>query len=66
MYTTAVLAPTRSANLAILAQSAIRSLAYTPDKGNTVGSHKIQLTVPNQKDLIIQARDGYYYGQYSS
>jgi len=39
------------------------SLAYTPDKGNTVGYHKLLLTVPKQKDLIIQARDGYYYGQ---
>lgn len=39
------------------------SLAYTPDKGNTVGYHKIHLTVPNQKDLVITARDGYYYGQ---
>ncbi|MGB2624600.1 MAG: VWA domain-containing protein [Candidatus Acidiferrum sp.] len=39
------------------------SLAYTPDKGNTIGYHKIQLTVPKQKDLIVQARDGYYYGQ---
>lgn len=39
------------------------SLAYTPDKGNTYGYHKIQLTVPKQKDLVILARDGYYYGQ---
>jgi VWFA-related protein len=39
------------------------SLAYTPDKGNTVGYHKLQLTVPKQKDLIIHARDGYYFGQ---
>jgi len=39
------------------------SLAYTPDKGNTVGYHKIHLTVPAQKDDIITARDGYYYGQ---
>jgi VWFA-related protein len=39
------------------------SLAYTPDKGNTVGYHKIHLTVPNQKDVVIAARDGYYYGQ---
>jgi len=39
------------------------SLAYTPDKGNTVGYHKIHLTVPNQKDDVITARDGYYYGQ---
>jgi VWFA-related protein len=39
------------------------SLAYTPDKGNTVGYHKIHLAVGKQKDLIIQARDGYYFGQ---
>ena len=39
------------------------SLAYTPDKGNTVGYHKIHLTVPNQKDAVVTARDGYYYGQ---
>lgn len=39
------------------------SLAYTPDKGNTVGYHKIHLTASNQKDLVITARDGYYYGQ---
>jgi VWFA-related protein len=39
------------------------SLAYTPDKGNTVGYHKIHLAVAKQKDLTIQARDGYYYGQ---
>ena len=39
------------------------SLAYTPDKGNTYGYHKIQLTVPKQKDLVILVRDGYYYGQ---
>src|SRR5271167_4702017 len=39
------------------------SLAYTPDKGNTVGYHKIHLTVGKQKDLVVQARDGYYFGQ---
>ena len=39
------------------------SLAYTPDKGNTVGNHKIHLVVPKQKDLVAQARDGYYFGQ---
>lgn len=39
------------------------SLAYTPDKGNTIGYHKIHLTVPNQKDYVATARDGYYYGQ---
>jgi VWFA-related protein len=39
------------------------NMAYTPDKGNSVGYHKIHLTVPNQKDLVVTARDGYYYGQ---
>lgn len=39
------------------------SLAYTPDKGNTVGYHKLLLTVVKQKDLVVQARDGYYFGQ---
>jgi len=39
------------------------SLAYTPDKGNTVGYHKIHLAVPKQKDLEVRARDGYYFGQ---
>jgi VWFA-related protein len=39
------------------------SLAYTPDKGNTVGYHKIHLAVGKQKDLTVQARDGYYFGQ---
>ncbi len=38
------------------------SLAYTPDKGNTVGYHKINL-VAKPKDLVVQARDGYYFGQ---
>jgi VWFA-related protein len=39
------------------------SLAYTPDKGTTVGYHKILLTVPKQKDVVVHARDGYYFGQ---
>jgi VWFA-related protein len=39
------------------------SLAYTPDKGNTVGYHKIHLAVPKQKDVTVNARDGYYFGQ---
>jgi VWFA-related protein len=39
------------------------SLAYTPDKGNTVGYHKIHLLVPKQKDVTVNARDGYYFGQ---
>ncbi len=38
------------------------SLAYTPDKGNTVGYHKIHLAA-KPKDLVVQARDGYYFGQ---
>ena len=38
------------------------SLAYTPDKGNTVGYHKIHL-VAKPKDLTVQTRDGYYFGQ---
>ncbi|MGB9464973.1 MAG: VWA domain-containing protein [Candidatus Acidiferrum sp.] len=39
------------------------SLAYTPDKGNTFGYHKIHLVIGKQKDLVVQARDGYYFGQ---
>ena len=35
------------------------SIAYTPDKKNGAGYHKIEL-VAKQKDLIVQARDGYY------
>jgi VWFA-related protein len=38
------------------------SLAYTPDKGNAVGYHKIHLFA-KPKDLVVQARDGYYFGQ---
>jgi VWFA-related protein len=38
------------------------SLAYTPDKGNTVGYHKIHLFA-KPKDLVVHARDGYYFGQ---
>jgi hypothetical protein len=37
--------------------------ACTPYKGNTVGYHKIHLVVGKQKDLVIQARDGHYFGQ---
>ncbi len=36
-------------------------LGYAPDKGAEAGYHKIQLTTYN-KDLIVQARDGYYGG----
>jgi VWFA-related protein len=35
------------------------SLAYTPDKDTGPGYHRIQLATKN-KDLIVQARDGYY------
>jgi len=38
------------------------SLAYTPDKGDTLGYHKIHLFA-KPKDLVVQARDGYYFGQ---
>jgi len=37
------------------------SLGYAPDKNAGAGYHKIQLTV-KQKDLVVQARDGYYSG----
>jgi VWFA-related protein len=35
------------------------SLAYTPDKNTGTGYHRIEL-VAKQKDLIVQAREGYY------
>jgi len=35
------------------------SLGYTPDKDTGPGYHRIQLTTKN-KDLAVQARDGYY------
>ena len=38
------------------------SLGYTPDKNAGPGYHKIQLTT-KQKELVVQARDGYYAGQ---
>ena len=38
------------------------SLGYTPDKNTGTGYHKIHLTT-KQKDLTVQARDGYYVGQ---
>jgi VWFA-related protein len=37
------------------------SLGYTPDKDTGPGYHKIVLTT-KQKDLAVQARDGYYTG----
>jgi len=38
------------------------SLGYTPDKNAGAGYHKIVLTT-KQKELVVQARDGYYTGQ---
>jgi VWFA-related protein len=38
------------------------SLAYTPEKNEGPGYHKISLTT-KQKDLLVQARDGYYATQ---
>jgi VWFA-related protein len=38
------------------------SLGYTPDKNAGAGYHKILLTT-KQKELVVQARDGYYSGQ---
>jgi VWFA-related protein len=38
------------------------SLGYTPDKSAGPGYHKIHLTV-RDKDLVVQARDGYYSTQ---
>jgi VWFA-related protein len=37
------------------------SFGYTPDKNAGPGYHKILLTT-KQKDLVVQARDGYYSG----
>lgn len=36
------------------------SLGYTPGADTTLGYHKIELTA-KPKDLVVQARDGYYY-----
>jgi VWFA-related protein len=38
------------------------NLGYTPDKNTGPGYHKIQLTAKD-KDLVVQARDGYYSSQ---
>ena len=38
------------------------SRGYTPDKNAGAGYHKIVLTT-KQKELVVQARDGYYTGQ---
>jgi VWFA-related protein len=37
------------------------SLAYYPERADAApGYHRIALTTPKQKDLIVQAREGYY------
>jgi VWFA-related protein len=38
------------------------SLGYTPDKNTGPGYHKVHVTT-KQKELVVQARDGYYSGQ---
>jgi VWFA-related protein len=38
------------------------SLGYTPDKNTGPGYHKLHVTA-KQKELVVQARDGYYSGQ---
>jgi VWFA-related protein len=38
------------------------SLGYTPEKNTEAGYHKIVLTT-KEKELLVQARDGYYSGQ---
>ena len=38
------------------------SLGYTPDKDAGAGYHKIHVSAKG-KDLVVQARDGYYSGQ---
>jgi len=35
------------------------SIGYTPDKAES-GYHKISVTMTKQKDLMVQAREGYY------
>jgi hypothetical protein len=37
--------------------------ACAPYNAHTVGYNKIHLAVGEQKDLVNQARDGYYFGQ---
>lgn len=41
------------------------SLGYTPEKDLAAGYHKIHLSTGN-KDLKVQARDGYYSGAETS
>ena len=38
------------------------SLGYTPDKNTGPGYHKLNVTT-KQKELVVQARDGYYSAQ---
>jgi hypothetical protein len=40
------------------------NLGYTPDRGSTdeSGYHKIQVSA-KEKDLVVQAREGYYGGK---
>ena len=39
-------------------------LGYSPDAGGAAeGFHRVELTTPKDKKLIIQTRDGYYSGQ---
>ena len=39
-------------------------LGYTPDANTSAdGYHSVDLTIPTQKDLYIQTRDGYYTGK---
>ena len=38
------------------------SLGYTPNKNTGPGYHKLHVTT-KQKELVVQARDGYYSGQ---
>ncbi|RXH57641.1 VWA domain-containing protein [Granulicella sibirica] len=39
-------------------------LGYTPDEATAAdGYHQVDLTVPNQKNLNVQTRDGYYTGK---
>jgi VWFA-related protein len=38
------------------------SLGYTPDKNTGPGYHKLHVTT-KRKELVVQARDGYYSGQ---
>ena len=38
-------------------------LGYTPDAATAAGGfHRVELSVPKDKKLIVQTRDGYYTG----